>query len=318
MSISSENQWPRPVLDRAGQRAFWDRQAGDYDHAEMTIDNEGELDLVRTLCHQFCRNGYEAEDVVTLGGAVGSRDPKVVTEVLEHHATWPKHIYFNDLSEPMTKQALEVTLALYPRDRTKVVVLPGPIHEIGTQIPAVHRRVVVGVYRAEALISTNPGIGYSLSGLERYGRNADKIGTHLIIEPVRLTTDGYAEFDDIHFHYSNGDSSEQKGSTRVQVQRCLDLGSVDALRVIGRHETHEGYFLSHWFTEQGIRRLVANCFAPERISSMSLMPCAKGFVLCIDPTERPLGIVTMLNNVIGNVLPDEQFETLRTIDRFSR
>lgn len=316
-STSSEDGWPVPVLDRAGQEAFWDRQVLDYDQADMTRDNEGELDLVRTLCQQFCLSGYQAEDVVSLGGAVGSRDPKVVMEVLERHAKWPDHIYFNDLSEPMTKQALKVSLGSYASDRTAVELLPGPVHEIGERIPAMPRRVIIGVYRAEAFTTANPHYGYPLTGLAEYDKNADKIGTHLVIEPVHLADNGYADIN-TRIVYESEDSPERKEIVRTQLAHCLGITSVDAIRVIGRHRGQEGYFLSHWFTERGIRRLITQCFSHERTASMSLMSCAKGFVLCIDPVEQPRGVVTMLNNVIGNIIPDEQLETLRVIDRFTR
>jgi hypothetical protein len=310
-------EWPVTVLDRAGQQAFWDRQAPDYDQADMTRDNEGELDLVRALCQQFCLSGYKLDDVVTLGGAVGSRDPKVVMEVFERHSMWPEHIYFNDLSGPMTEHALKGSLASYPRDQTKVVAIPGPVHEIAKHIPPIPRRVIIGVYRAEAFTTANPHYGYPLTGLEEYEKNADRIGTHLIIRPVRLTDEEYIHMN-TRMLYSSEYEPERKSIVQTHIAQCVNIPPMDAIQVIGTHHDREGYFLSHWFTECGIRRLIAQSFNPERIVSMSLMSCSKGFVLCIDPVDQPRGIVTILNNVMGNILPNEQIRTLRAIDMFSK
>lgn len=316
-STPSKDDWPTPILNRAGQKAFWDRQAPDYDQADMTRDNEGELDLVRALCQQFCLEGYVAEDVVTLGGAVGSRDPGVVTEVLERYSQWPSHIYFNDLSESMTEQALKGALNSYPTKQTQITVLSGPIHEISRNIPSIPRRVIIGVYRMESFTTANPHYGYPLTGLEEYEKNADKVGTHLLIEPVCVDGDSYTDID-VRIVTSTDDTSDQKKHIYTRLSDCIDVKSIDAIRIVGRHRTCEGFFLSHWFSEIGIRKLITASFGFERLSSMSLMPCAKGFVLCIDPLEQPRGIVTILNNVVGNILPDEQIHTLRAIDKLSR
>lgn len=315
-SISPEVVWTVPVLDRSGQETFWDRQVLGYDQADMTRDNEGELDLVRALCQQYCLKGYQAEDVVCLGGAVGSRDPKVVMDMFERHKIRPKRIYFNDLSESMANQAMKSVLSSYSTGGTEVTLIPGPIHEIGENIPAMPRRVIIGVYRIDAFTMANPHYGYPLTGLEEYEKNADIIGTQLLIEPMRLTGKGYEGVNPQIIHHSNG-LPEHKERTLSELNEYAKISSADALRIIGRHENLTGYFLSHWFSEQGVRQLVTQCFSSSRISTMSLMPCAKGFVLCIDPVEEPRGIVTVLNNVIGNIIPSEQMETLRVIEKLS-
>lgn len=304
-----DDGWPVSVLDRAGQQAFWDRQAADYELADMTLDNGGELDLVRELCRQFCRTGYHAEDVVTLGGAVGSRDPKVVLEVLEHNGKRPTTVYFNDLSEPMTKKAVATELASYAAQGA-CKALPGPIHEAARLIVSRPRRIIVGIYRMDAFVSANPHYGYELDGLAEYQKNAEKIGTHLVIEPVCLSGDGYVVLPQRTTAYSGTPLPKHAAATiaaRAQGSRF------DAMRVIGTHPGQEGFFLSHWYTEAGIRKLLSRCFSEQQLANLSLMPCAKGFVICIDPPEPPQGIVTILNNVVGNVLPHEQVATLRAI-----
>ena len=110
---------------------------------------------------------------------------------------------------------------------------------------------------------------------------------------------------------------ERLSDVLASLKSFLVSGEVGAFRVIGQHANKPGFFLSHWFTEKGITDLIQSCFDSQRIRAMSLKPCGKGFVVCIDPVEPPRGIVTLLNNVIGNVLPHEQMETLRAIDRVS-
>src|SRR3989344_4631480 len=92
-----------PPLTPEGQRLFWDRQTK-YETAQMTNDNSGELTVVGNLCRELAGNGT-IHDVVTLGGAVGCRDPDFVLEQLVRNGVRPREIWFNDLSEKLTERA---------------------------------------------------------------------------------------------------------------------------------------------------------------------------------------------------------------------
>ena len=316
MSQSDEN-WTIPVLDRAGQQVFWSRQAQNYDTSKMTIDNEGELDLVAAICRHFSRSGHVAEDVVTLGGAVGSREPKIVLDTLAAFDQFPNSIYFNDLSPEMVRTAEQRLLRSTRPEYTRLHLLPGAIHEVIEKIPAMPRRVIIGVYKSEPLIVANPHHGHPTSGLDTYDEYADTVGSRITVTPMHLLHgESYVSLD-TSVHIQKGDTQEVKRERKKEVGDYLSHKALDALRVVGTHENQEGYFLSHWFTEKGILGLVKAAFSIDRLSSLSIMPCAKGFVLCIDPVEKPRGIVTILNNVIGNIIPNEQIATLRAIDKMS-
>lgn len=305
-----------PALDRAGQQAFWDRQAPDYDAADMTLDNEGELKIVASISRdQLSKNG-SIDDIVTLGGAVGSRDPKVVVDVIRESSSTLSHIYFNDLSSHMTSRAVSTVLRSYTDKTSGITALPGPIHEVGESIPCRPRRVVIGVYRARALVEAYPHLGYPLSGIEEYIKNSSIIGTRLIVEPLDIRNGVYGT-PSIRLQLTADSSANDKSAVSNEIIRQLEKERVDAIRVIGTHEHKEGFFISHWFTEEGIINLVRRSFKRERRGHLSIVPCAKGYVLCIDPTEKPQGMVTILNNVIGNILPDEQIKTLEVIDKLS-
>lgn len=304
------------VLDRAGQQAFWDRQAPDYDAADMTLDNEGELKIVESLTRdQLLKNGH-IDDVVTLGGAVGSRDPKVVVDIVQGCSSALSHIYFNDLSPKMTSRAVDTVLKPYISDKTGITTFPGPIHEVGDSIPCRPRRVVIGVYRARALIEAYPHLGYSLSGIEEYIKNSSIIGTRLTVEPLDIRNGVYAK-PVTQLQLTPDSSAKERVAVNNEIVRQLERERVDAIRIIGTHEDKDGFFISHWFTEEGIINLVRRSFKRDRRGHLSIVPCAKGYVLCIDPIEKPQGMVTILNNVIGNILPDEQIRTLEVIDRIS-
>lgn len=310
---SAEWQWRRPPFTREGQEAFWNRQAPDYASRNMT-DNEGETVLVKTLSFDVTSHGHTVEDVVTLGGAVGCRDPLIVTTALR---TPPKTIYFNDLSKEMTQAARKGALSEYDSVHTKIHLLPGPVHEIASSIPCRPRRVLIGVYRAAALTASLPLEGYGVSGVDEYLHSTEVLGETFLFEPLLIDASGEYRETGIRFLLNTMTAERNLEKVKAGLEHSIRSGAANVIRVVGRHEGKEGYFLSHWFTEGGIMALVRAAFGSDRIGSLSLERCAKGFVICIDPKEPPQGIVTMLNNVLGNIIPDEQLATLVAIDALS-
>jgi len=298
-----------------GQEAFWNRQASSYGGADMTTDNIGELILVREFCEDFVVRGYECKDIVTLGGANACRDPLVATEVLARHGRIPVTIHFNDLSVQMVDEAMRGHLALIAKEGASLKAYPGPIHEVAHQIPAVPRRVILGVYSAEAFISSNPQDGFPYCGLHEYVRNSATLGDRFLIEPLQFIGDKYESVGPVVPIIAADKNSVASG---LEISsRYARQSNVDTIRVVGEHRDHVGFFLSHWFSENGVRNLLESYFPYNRMGSMTVRRCAKGFVICIDPTEPPQGIITMLNNVLGNILPHEQVATLKCVHDLS-
>lgn len=307
--------WPMPALTRVGQEAFWDRQASSYGGADMTTDNIGELALVRGLCEDFVTRGYECKDIVTLGGANACRDPVVATEVLARHGHVPTTIHFNDLSARMVDEAMGGHLAPIAKEGAALKAYPGPIHEVVHRIPAVPRRVILGVYSAEAFVVPNPQDGFPYCGLHEYVRNSSTLGDRFLIEPLQFVGDKYESVGPVAPIIAADKDSVASGLEIAW--KYTQRSNVDVIRVIGEHRDRVGFFLSHWFSENGIRNLLQACFAYERMQGMTIQRCAKGFVISINPIEPPQGIVTMLNNVLGNILPHEQATTLKSIHALS-
>lgn len=311
---ASRRMWRMPLLNREGQQVFWDRQAQTYALADMTNDNLSELEIVDRLCVEFAERGFVAEDVVTLGGATGCRDPLVVMRSLRRCGQHVFNITFNDLSLAMVEQARALLVATLGVEMRSVV---GPIHEISSLITPVPRRVILGLYSVGGFMYPQEALGYPCSGIVEYVRNAATIGEHLFVDIVGVEGGVYRNLGvRLSVSATHADDDVPKLLQELEGREHLMLGSV--LRVVGQHANLPGFFLSHWFSERSVRQLLDACLEAERLHTLRLFPCPKGFVVCIDPIDRPRGIVTVLNNVIGNVLPDEQFDTLRAVARMSK
>lgn len=293
--------------------AFWDAQAEGYDTADMTNDNMGELDIVLEKCHEI-----RCSDIVTLGGAVGSRDPKVILEdMLAREVDVMPQVIFNDLSERQVSRAIDILKPMTDRG-ISIKYTSGEIADVCTDIGSASRRLILGVYHSDAFFKADPAAGFPLSGYDEYLKNHVILGEEFFVSWVSLMANNEFTTAGVCTHVRFDESAEQRhliksvlGSSRREMT-CSGM-SVAALQVIGLHSGKQGFFLSHWYTGNGILKLVRSAF-PEDQFSINVSRCAKGMVLTIDPIGVELtGIITILNNVLGNVLPQGQHEALLAV-----
>jgi len=309
--------WSEPELSRSGQDLFWDRQSKTYSSAEMT-DNEGELQLVARLCEEFVQQGFVASDIVTFGGANACRDPKVVFKVLNDVGCSPQEVFFNDLSAEMVRAAIEGELSLISSLGIPVTAVAGAAHEVAARVFIRPRRVLIGVYSVQALHTSDPKSGRLVSGLERYVRNARILGDRFVIDLLEITEGKYGKHRCRLFLDASCTEDELHATERKLRELVLLSPPAVAFRVVGEHEGQPGFFLSHWFTLEGIASLVGRHFPVRHFPHSFIEACAEGYVVRMDPVDSPEGIVTMLNNVLGNILPDEQGATLTAIASCSK
>ncbi len=307
MLRATEAIWQIPAFTREGQRLFWDRQAVDYDQVSLT-GNHAELALVRALCNFFCEAGYRADDVISLGCGVGSRDPEIVLECLSNHSQTASTIYLNDLSERMLARA---STFLSGRYSGEYALRPGAAADALRTISPRPRRVILGVYRAEAFARPSTHYGHMLSGFDDYMQNAERLGPYFEIRDLRLQQNEERFLAEMRVT-----PGSDLTHLRASIDDLSNVAALDVMRIVGwKSHGDVEFFLSHWFTNHGIRRLLAMHLGEKRASNISLVSCGKGFVICIDPPEAPQGIVTMLNNVFGNLVPQDWGDTLQALQQ---
>lgn len=321
LTVNEESWCHTPILDVAGQQAFWDDQADCYEGADMTNDNTGEMEVAL----EKCREVQPIREIVVLGGAVGCRDPKMILDSLypsSHNNTsnLPK-VFFNDLSRPLIKRAKEMVLRPWADRGVQIEYLHGEIRGVCQQVPRQPRRFILGVYDARSFFSASPNEGYPLCGFDEYLKNHAIIGEHLCMTWVALRDDCRlvpygskvcANSPEASATDLNVVKSDLEATYRM-IEPNKSLRDVVAIQVIGRRREKPGFFLSHWYTTEGITRLVRLVF-PHKLFSIDIVHSAKGIILTIDPhATTDHGIVTMLNNVLGNVLPHHQYATLCSV-----
>jgi hypothetical protein len=307
--------WRKPHLTVEGQRAFWDDQAEGYENADMTVDNQREMEVVV----EQCRN-IDCREIITFGGAVGCRDPKLILEALKLDPAAPHmfpKITFNDLSERQVAWARTRTLRGFTDSGISIRYIPGEIKNVaGTIVPSVPLRLVIGVYECGSFFNAHPNEGHPMPGFDEYLKNWRILGKGFLMDWVRYSAGGIITSCGTRSRIDAFDPLENrqavKNSLYVLCQGALNTSFEDVLglQIIGRSADRNGFFLSHWYVGKSFRRMLEEVF-PSHEFSMSEFHFAKGMVFSIERRgSRPQGVITTLNNVIGNVLPHSQHETL--------
>lgn len=316
MNKLGENGWRKPKLTVEGQKVFWDAQSGTYETEDMTTDNQGEMNVVLEHCRKI-----NCTDIVTLGGAVGCRDPRaILKDIFLTQKGSNLEVVFNDLSKRQVERAQTSILKPFIDMGIKITFLSGEITDVCQHITKKPRRLLLGVYNCQSFFKAEPEEGYPFCGYDEYIRNSRILGEEFIFDWVKLSkTKKLVSVDGLYIKVSAKDNMSQSTgkATLLLENEKISKGtmSVSALQIIGQKENKSGFFLSHWYTQSGILELARSIFSPNEFS-INIKHFAKGMLLIVDPINtEPQGIVTVLNNVIGNVLPQSQYKTLQAIRR---
>jgi len=322
--------WPKPELRRAGQELFWNQQASTYESADMTNDNRAEIIEV---IERFKAHPTMGRDIVTLGGAIGCRDPKMILKEVvcqkNGQICQPPgeslQVFFNDLASDQVKRAKEDILAQCQNcANVKMKFCAGPIHEVCGEIQSNGSRVLMlGLYGADGFFHANPLRYYPMAGFDEYVKNSAILGDHFWYDWLFLK-DGQLVTELSSLELSVTDPGEVRLVIRKQLLQgygaftdyygdVAEPKELVAIQVVSAKENQDGFFLSHWFSIGAIHRLLDKVFPwPDFLVDFTNLP--KGALFEIRRgDEVPKGAVTVLNNVIGNILPEEQMLTLEAI-----
>jgi len=278
--ISSEREaqwdWRKPELTRAGQTKFWDRQSQTYDTTDMTNDNEGEMDAVLD-----CLQKISFREIVTFGGAIGCRDPKMILENIfcskgvNGNPCVPEKklpdIFFNDLSPSQVERArTEILSPFYSFCGARAVFHSGTILESCKSISISPRALLLGVYDVEAFFRADESHGYPLAGFDEYLKNSGILGDRFWFDWLTLHG-GETRVMSTGMRFHASCSPESRDEFRHELYRqhsvvsrsCGDVSDplhILALQVVSARDENDGYFISHWYFRPTIIDLLVSIF----------------------------------------------------------
>ena len=158
--------------------------------------------------------------------------------------------------------------------------------------------------------------GFMFCGFDEYMKNCEILGERFWFdwllfngESLRFTNRGFF-VEPIWPAEKLADARRQLADDYATAVQSSELV---ALQVVSAHRDREGFFISHWFNARGILSLLREVFSEEEFEIMEA-EFPKGMLFAIARrNSAPTGIVTILNNVLGNVLPQEQISTLSRV-----
>lgn len=286
-------------------RDFWDSTASVYSNAKLT--NEGGEDLEVILS----RSG-SIDNMVCLGVATGCRDPLFLLD----KGIKPKKLLVNDLSPNLLRICL-ASLSSY--SELDMLSLVGPIHRtleksaegiegfFGKSEPL----LAVGVYKKDAFYTKFNGY----SALELYSEERTNIGDNCVVYPI--------------FYEGEILNTKSKGIDFKLPLSSRQIGRI--AKFLQKYESSRGFggfqfnsvkngnpFISHYYTKELLEKIFVDTFPGYQISIVDTQ--TRNYVVFVggkDSNQNTL--ITMINNVLGNIPLNLQKETLRSIrDRFYR
>jgi len=264
-------------------------------------------------------------EIVTLGGAVGCRDPLAILKAKYcsekdgsccQGSRLPR-IFFSDISPEMVRRAEESVLASCKDCGIEMEFCASPIADACIRVKRnLSRTLLLGVYSDIGFFDSNPQDGYGHCGFDEYIRNRKILGDRFWFDWLVLR-DGSLQTDHYGLSVESNWSAEELASARKQLADDYAVVSQShdlvAIQVVSNHQDKEGFFLSHWFNAKGILLLLKEVF-PEREFGIEYDTFPKGMLFAIERRGHSSeGIVTILNNVLGNILPEEQILTLTRV-----
>lgn len=274
---------------------FWDSVATDYSSNTMTTHMaDYEMDILLQNIKQF---NYEG--VAGFGVADGSRDPIQIVEYLEKNKLVSENfeIFMNDISANM------LTVA---KTNIKNKQLDKYInHDSHNQLCNIsHINFVtrvrnplfcIGVYNAE----------YIVESLELYNQNKNTVGKEFILTPIYLT-----ECDILEEQRSISFDISKHNDYSVQILEMAKSTNFYAYRV----KTNNN-FISHFFSATCLKHVLTNIFKNMNIIQFRGTKDAnhdnRRYIINIIKNDKQTNfIVTMLNNVLGNIYTEDHIKSL--------
>jgi hypothetical protein len=273
-------------LEGRNTKQFWDGVSQIYSEKDMTKhDNDSELDFVleRTV---------DVVELVCLGVADGCRDPVAILDhMLKQGVVLPTKLVCNDIS-PKLLEVCENRLTKYPIVPYKQF-FPVPISELNFDTQKMGTRIIIGTYNAN----------YIMESLGIYNDNNDVIGT--IFDLSYLTFDaetGELKKSDekLTFHIKNYMNHKDT------IMSWCNIPNFYAYSV----ET-DNDFVSHYFDLANLAKMYKHVFGIETVNSVTQE--GDRYIVADIGSKTPQRIVTMLNNVQGNIQWYEQTTSLEKI-----
>lgn len=282
---------------------FWDSVSKVYSSNDMT-NHMADFELQTSLSYIKAMN---VEGLSSFGVADGNRDPiQILKHLNDNDRQLPNELVVNDISSNMVKEtANNLLLGGWTEKIKSINYIHCPISQIksiNSEIKNKSPLYCIGVYNVD----------YIKESLELYRQNKEIIGKNFTVNALYLTFDENNNPVIIHGislmfnidHYNNA----LVGFNALKTDPSFYAFSV----------TTDNNFVSHYFNSEKLNLLLNNIFKGLKvITEKGADANAKRYIVNIisdnDINKKPNYVVTMLNNVLGNIKSEDQIVSLQKL-----
>jgi len=274
---------------------FWDGVATLYSSNEMTSKMaDFELELVLKNLDKLNVKG-----IASFGVADGNRDPIQLLKYLDNKKkSLPDEVYLNDISSTMLNEANKnMTKEGYSNLISELKYIHNPISQIKyltSTITDKNLTYFIGVYSAD----------YLNTALKMYQNNKEIIGSKFTICALYLNND-----------------LEMKNSCSLTFDIDKYETCMDAIKSMSNEDNFYAYkiitdknFISHYFSAKRIKVLLEHVFGNQ--CEIQTYSNGERYIMNIIRDNRNQQndyVVTMLNNVLGNINSEKHIISLKRI-----
>lgn len=266
---------------------FWNSVADIYESSNMTHHKaDQELDFVNNCIKN------ELTELVCLGAADGCRDPMKILEYLKkNNLNYPKYLTVDDLSPKLLDVCAKRLDELNINISTKYIA--APINKLEDFVTRNYFKTLVlyGVYDAD----------FIHNALAIYEENKQVIGETFTCDYLSFESNRLYYHKGIKFHISD----RKKYITTIDNIRSANTFLAYSIC------TNTG-FISHYYDIDGLKKFNDKIFGLKHLSTQKI---GKRYIVCKIGSTKYERLVTILNNVIGNIPWNDLTDSLKVIDR---
>lgn len=286
------------MVDNSATKSFWDGVSHQYGDNEMTI-HESDFEMNQVL-NDINRN-FIPDVLACFGVADGTRDPiMILKKIKKMTINSPSALLINDISDEMlnvAKNKIESSV-MYDTNSKEFSMLPGPIEKLkhnSISHDGLNVLYAIGVYSAKFL----------KDAFELYSRNANIIGTQFVVFPT---------------YYVDGEII--KGNKHISFDINIYEKICDETDILKWQSEYdflayslftEKNFVSHYFSASTLINLISYIFDDSDIDMVVGNGNNLRYIIIKIFNRMYMKtnvLVTMLNNVLGNVIWDNQISAL--------
>jgi hypothetical protein len=275
--------------------SFWDSVATMYSTSDLTTHK---ADFEMSILFDILKSTTNLHGLASFGVADGKRDPiQLLLKLKDDKKEMPQEIILNDISNEMLIEAKKNVGTFVKVDNCKYLHTPiSKLSEVFSHNQGNNTGFVFGVYNAK----------YIMQSLRLYMENSVVIGTEFELFPLFFDGNNIGQIgtQKLSFNINNFQHYE---NDIAKMSLCENFYAFSI-------RTNKN-FISHFFSAKSLKTLLAKIFVGKNVSCIEGQEDNSRYIVYIIKEKCKIDyLVTMINNVLGNIKYEEQIQSLIMLD----